>query len=57
MAQLHATYIFKSSIWIAASIGINGAGETVLNGVEKDDNQQSSRYGVDFSYLISILQN
>jgi hypothetical protein len=52
-AQLHATYIFKPGVWIAGSVGRSGMGETIVNGVEKDDLQQNSRFGAAFAYRLS----
>jgi len=49
-AQLHLTYIFKQGIWTAISFGQSGQGETIVNGVEKDDLQQNSRVGIAFAY-------
>lgn len=52
-AQLHATYIFNPGIWLAVSVGRSGMGETIVNGVEKDDMQKNSRYGAAFAYRLS----
>jgi len=52
-AQIHTTYIFKPGIWLALSLGRSFAGETVVNGVEKNDLQNSSRYGAAFAYKLS----
>jgi len=52
-AQLHLTYIIKPGIWLAASFGQSGQGETIVNGVEKDDLQQNSRMGLAFAYKIA----
>ena len=50
--QFHASYIFKPGIWVAASLGRSFLGETVLNGVEQDDLQKTSRYGFAFAYKL-----
>jgi len=50
--QFHATYIFKPGIWVAASLGRSFLGETILNGVQQDDLQKTSRYGVAFAYRL-----
>lgn len=50
--QLHASYIFKPGVWLAASIGRSYLGETVLNGEDKEDLQKTSRYGLAFSYRL-----
>jgi len=52
-AQLNLTYIFKPGVWAALSFGQSGQGETIVNGVEKDDLQQNSRMGVAFAYRIA----
>lgn len=50
--QFHASYVFKPGIWLAASIGRSYLGETVLNGEEQDNLQNTSRYGMVFSYKL-----
>jgi hypothetical protein len=50
--QFHAIYIFKPGIWVAASLGRSYLGETVLNGVEQDNLQKTSRYGFAFAYKL-----
>lgn len=51
--QLHATYIFKPGIWVAASLGRTFLGETILNGVKQDNLQKTSRYGIAFAYKLN----
>ena len=51
-AQLHATFVFKPGVWMAVSAGRSGLGETIVNGIEKDDLQQNSRFGAAFAYRI-----
>ena len=51
--HFHTTYIFKPGIWLAASIGRSYLGATVLNGEERDDMQNTSRYGMVFAYKVS----
>ena len=51
--QLHVAYLFTPGIWIAVSGGQGGMGETIVNGVERDNLQNSSRYGAAFAYRIS----
>ena len=51
-AQLHATYVLKPGVWLAVSAGRSGMGETIVNGIEKDDLQQNSRFGAAFAYRI-----
>ena len=52
-AQLHATFVFKPGIWVAVSAGRSGLGETIVNGIEKDDLQQNSRFGAAFAYRLN----
>ena len=51
-AHLHISYVFKPGVWLAVSAGTSGLGETVMNGIEKDDLQRNSRYGAAFAYRI-----
>jgi len=51
-AQLHATFVLKPGVWVAVSAGRSGLGETIVNGIEKDDLQQNSRFGASFAYRI-----
>lgn len=51
-SQLHFSYIFKPGIWAAASVGINFLGSTILNGVERDDEQNNTRFGFVIAYRI-----
>lgn len=51
--QLHVAYLFTPGIWMAFSAGQSGMGETVVNGIEKDDLQNSSRFGAAFAYRLS----
>ena len=51
--QLHITYVFKPGIWMAASVGKSGLGETIVNNVEKDDLQNNSRIGFTFAYKLN----
>jgi hypothetical protein len=52
-AQIHFTYILKPGIWISASMGRSGLGETTINGIEQDDLQKNSRYGLTFAYRLN----
>ncbi len=52
-AQFHLTYIFKQGTWLAVSFGQSGQGETIVNGIEKDDLQQNSRVGIAFAYKVA----
>jgi len=51
--QIHTAYIFKPGIWLAASLGRSFLGETIVNGVEKDDLQNSSRFGAVFALKLN----
>lgn len=53
IVQLHVAYLFAPGIWIAVSGGQSGMGETIVNGVEKDDLKNSSRFGAVFAYKLS----
>jgi hypothetical protein len=48
-AQLHGTYIFKPGVWLALSGGRSFMGETIVNGVERNDDQTNSRFGTAFA--------
>lgn len=52
-AQLHVSYVFKPGIWLAVSAGATGLGKTVVNGVEQDNLQRNSRFGLAFAYRLS----
>jgi hypothetical protein len=49
-AQMHVAYIFKPGIWAALSFGQTGWGETIVNGIEKEDLREGSRYGAAFAW-------
>lgn len=48
--QTHFSYEFKPGIWAAVSFGKSHFGETVVNGIEKDNLQKNTRSGIVFSY-------
>ena len=52
-AQMHVTYIFKPGVWIAVSGGTSGMGETIVNGIEKNDLQKNTRFGAAFAYRLN----
>lgn len=54
-SQLHMAYIFNPKFWVSGSIGQVALGETSINGVEQDNNQDNSRYGITASYKIKKL--
>jgi hypothetical protein len=51
--QTHFSYEFKPGFWAAVSYGKSHLGETVLNGVEKNDLQNNSRSGVALAYRLN----
>lgn len=53
VTQLHATYIFKPGVWLAVSGGRSFLGETLVNGIEKNDEQNTTRLGAAFSYRLN----
>ena len=50
--QLHMAYLFNPKFWISGSIGQVALGETSINGIEQDNNQENSRYGFTASHKI-----
>jgi hypothetical protein len=54
VTQLHATYVFKPGLWLAVSAGRSYLGETMVNGDEKNDEQNTSRLGAAFSYRLGL---
>ena len=53
--QLHVAYIFNSKFWLSASIGQVAYGETSINNIEQDNNQENSKYGITGSYRLNKL--
>lgn len=51
--QTHLSYEFKPGFWAAISYGRSNLGETVLNGVEKNDVQNNSRSGIALAYRLN----
>jgi hypothetical protein len=51
--QAHLSYQFKPGFWAAVSYGKSHLGETVLNGVEKNDLQNNSRTGIAFAHRLN----
>jgi len=51
--QSHLSYEFKPGIWAAISYGRSNLGETVLNGIEKNDIQKNSRMGAAFAFRLN----
>jgi len=50
--QLHMAYIFNPKMWLSASIGQVGGGETILNDIPQGNYQKNSKYGATFSYKV-----
>lgn len=48
-AQLHVSYTFRPSLWVAVSGTWYGGGETTLDGVSKSDRQDNTRFGITMS--------
>jgi|SRR5450432_3288474 len=55
--QAHVDYVFKSNIWVAINGGFADGGTTILNGMERNDEQQNWRLGTTFSIPINIHQS
>ena len=53
--QLHMAYLFNPKFWVSGSIGQVAYGETSINGVEQENNQENSRYGFTASYKLNKL--
>ena len=53
--QLHIAYLFNPKFWVSASIGQVAWGETTVDNVEKNNDQENSRYGITASYRIKKL--
>ncbi len=47
--QSHVTYVINSNMWFAAGAGSNHFGETLLNDVGQDNQQQAVRYGASYA--------
>lgn len=51
--QAHGGYNFRPGLWLAADATYYTGGETSLNGVDKNDAQASSRYGLTLSVPVA----
>ncbi len=51
--QFHVIYVIKPGIWAAGSIGNALLGETKLNGVEQENLNNTSRYGLAFAFRLN----
>ena len=52
--QTHFSYAFLPGLWAAVSYGRSNLGETVLNGIEKNDVNKNSRTGVALAYRLNL---
>ncbi len=50
---MHGGYTFQPGLWLAADANYYTGGQTTVAGVEKDDMQANSRYGVTLSLPFS----
>lgn len=53
--QLHMAYLFNPKFWISGSLGQIAFGETAINGVAQDNNQNNSRFGFTASHKLPKL--
>jgi hypothetical protein len=51
--QAHIIHAFRPGLWIALSAGRSFGGETILNGEEKNNEQENNRIGAAFSFPIA----
>jgi hypothetical protein len=51
--QLHAVYFFRPGLWAAASVGRSDGGVTIVNGEEKENEQENSRFGAVVSFPLA----
>jgi hypothetical protein len=49
LLQLHAGYNFRPGLWLAIDYGLTSGGRTSVDGIDKDDRQRNTRYGVTLS--------
>ncbi|MBK4736764.1 transporter [Noviherbaspirillum sp. DKR-6] len=49
LVQLHAGYNFRPGMWLATDLSFSSGGRSRVDGLEKQDRQQNSRYGLTFS--------
>ena len=47
--QGHVTYLMKGGKWFAVSLGQNGLGETTINGIPQENNQNTWKFGLAFA--------
>lgn len=53
LAQLHAGYNFAPGLWLAANAAYTSGGRTTVDGIENDDVQHNSRYGLTLSVPVA----
>lgn len=51
--QLNVAYLFSQKTWASASIGGVSLGQTSINDIEQDNEQDNSRYGFTFSHKLN----
>lgn len=52
-AQLNGGYTFGPGLWLAAAIGYAAGGRTSLNGIDDDNRQANTRYGLTLSVPVA----
>jgi hypothetical protein len=55
--QIHVIHEFRPGLWAAISVGRSDGGETILNGLEKNNLQRNSRFGAALVIPLSIHQS
>jgi Putative MetA-pathway of phenol degradation len=53
LTQLHVGYNFRPGLWLAANAAYTNGGRTTVDGVENEDKQSNSRYGLTLSAPLS----
>ena len=51
--QAHVSYTFRPGLWLAADATYYAGGRTTVNGVQKDDRQENTRFGLTFSLPVA----
>lgn len=55
--QAHASYQFRPRLWVAFNAIFYDGGQSTIEGVERNDRQSNSRYGVTFSVPLGRRQS
>ncbi|MEP4484723.1 MAG: transporter [Halioglobus sp.] len=55
--QAHVIYSLRKGRWISVNANYFGGGQTSLNGVDNDDEQEGSRWGVTYSMPLTMHQS